>query len=472
MRGMRRHGVIVLALALAVSIGTLQAGAAGDDPAGSVGEERFSVPAATAALGSSSAGGAGGAGGSASNMELVGHFDPGVESLSADVWVHDGFAYLGSPNRGCTGHGARILDVSDPTNPVHTSTVAETAGSSAEDIVVRKVRTPFFRGDLLAVGIQDCVGTREAENSGFNLYDVSDPTNPVWLSFFGTSVEGFVGGPAGVHELDMIERGNRVYALLAVPNSETRHPEQQGDFRIVEITDPQHPVQLAHWGVGAQLGLDPATGQGCSRTRFNHSVSSNRAGTLAYLSYWDAGMITLDIRDPANPVFLGRTVYPSDADGDTHSVHVTRGGTLALVQDEDFCFNVPNEGQPRSWGFLRFFDISDPRNPIQVATYATPNTTSLDAPPGRFTVHNSVVRGQTAYVSWYSDGIRALRIRDLGNIREIGHFVPPPGEGRGGLPTSAQVWGVVVENSRDHGRLVYFSDILSGLWIVRLTPGS
>lgn len=456
-----------LAVALAVLLAALPTAASHDDPADPYGEERFFVEglAATALQGGSALN----AGGSALNMELVGHWDPGVTSFSADIWAHENFAYLGSPNRGCTGHGARIIDVSDPTQPAHVATIAAGAGRSAEDIVVRKVNTRFFRGDLLAVGIQDCTGPREPQHAGVELYDVSDPRHPVFLRFFGVSQDGFIGGPAGVHELDMFERGNRVYALLAVPFSETRHPQGLGDFRILDVTDPRNPVQLAHWGVRAKLGLDPLSGQGCSRSRFDHSAVADEQGTRAYLSYWDAGVIILDISNPANPVFLGRTLYPGDADGDVHSAHITRGGTLALVQDEDFCFNVANEGQPKSWGFLRLFDVRDPSIPVQVATFATPNTSSLTAPPGRFSVHNSVVHGQTAYVSWYSDGIRALSIADLSNVREIGHFVPPPGVGRGGLPSSAQVWGVHPETTPGHGVLVYASDILSGLWIVRLT---
>jgi hypothetical protein len=30
---------------------------------------------------------------------------------------------------------------------------------------------------------------------------------------------------------------------------------------------------------------------------------------IAYLSYWDAGLVMLDVSDPANPVFLGDSTY-------------------------------------------------------------------------------------------------------------------------------------------------------------------
>jgi hypothetical protein len=48
--------------------------------------------------------------------------------------------------------------------------------------------------------------------------------------------------------------------------------------------------------------------------------SRSRAdGKLAFVSYWYSGFIALDLTNPANPVFRGRTEYPANADGDAHS---------------------------------------------------------------------------------------------------------------------------------------------------------
>ena len=38
----------------------------------------------------------------------------------------------------------------------------------------------------------------------------------------------------------------------------------------------------------------------------------NENGSLAYLSYWDAGFITLDISDPSNPEFLAEGTAVQD----------------------------------------------------------------------------------------------------------------------------------------------------------------
>src|SRR5205814_1727595 len=77
--------------------------------------------------------------------------------------------------------------------------------------------------------------------AGLALVDMTAPYNPVDLGFFDTGP-----GPRGVHELDLTVQGGRALALLAVPGSES---SGTGDLRIVDITDPRSPVQIADWGV-------------------------------------------------------------------------------------------------------------------------------------------------------------------------------------------------------------------------------
>ena len=70
------------------------------------------------------------------------------------------------------------------------------------------------------------------------------------------------------------------------------------------------------------------------------------------------------------------------------------------------------------WGYLRFFDISDPANPVQLGTFATENTNNeAVALDGTWSVHNPELlreedddESKTLYVSWYNDGVRVLDI--------------------------------------------------------------
>ncbi|HEX9813779.1 MAG TPA: hypothetical protein VGB31_02395, partial [Myxococcota bacterium] len=63
-----------------------------------------------------------------------------------------------------------------------------------------------------------------------------------------------------------------------------------------------------------------------------HDVWANRDGTVAYLSYWDAGLILLDISDPSQPRLLGRGNYLNE-EGNTHSAVPAQGGNLVIVGD-------------------------------------------------------------------------------------------------------------------------------------------
>ena len=182
-----------------------------------------------------------------------------------------------------------------------------------------------------------------------------------------------------------------------------------------------------------------------------HDVWVNPQGTEVYVSYWDAGVVILDISDPTNPTMIGRANGPETFGSDEGNAHVAvpaQGGNLLIVGDEDFTAGP--------WGFLRFFDISDRANPVQVGAYATDNALQADGPTAiSFTAHNVVVRGSRAYVSWYDDGIRVIDFSDPTNPREIAAYSP------GGLTS---FWGVYA-----HRDLVLGSDFVSGgLYILKL----
>ena len=136
-----------------------------------------------------------------------------------------------------------------------------------------------------------------------------------------------------------------------------------------------------------------------------------------------------------------------------------------------------------TWGYLRIFDIANLAEPRQIGAFATENTKRCPVKnAGWYSVHNPVVSGDIAYMSWYSDGVRAIDISDATNPVEIGSFViggeahssagparVRKGNGRRehveegeGEPESF-VWGVVV-----HDGLIYLTDEATGLWIIRL----
>ena len=268
------------------------------------------------------------------SLTPLGQVTPGGQGFHGDVWGHKGFAYLGTWGTGaaCPASGVKIIDLADPTAPRWVATVADIRGTTQEDMAVRAVATRAFNGDLLAVGVQQCTFGNGAF-AGVALFDVTDPRNPVELGSLST-------GGRGVHELDLVQQGDRVLALLAVPDTEVR-PGGVGDFRVVDVTDPHRPVQLAAWGAGAGLGVDLRGGIGCHHRIYAHSARASADGRLVYLSYWDAGVIVLDITDPANPRVAGRLTYEDWEPGTTHSVAEAKDGSVLLIADEETVFGTP-----------------------------------------------------------------------------------------------------------------------------------
>src|SRR5918999_2505526 len=164
----------------------------------------------------------------ADNFEVLGRTNLGGGVPNGDVWFYDHggsvgkFAYVGTWSAQCTGQGAKIVDVNDPTKPKWEGFVGARQNSSNEDVVVRRIGTR----DVLGIGVQGC---GPGGSNGLALFDVTDPLSPVELSFLPT--------PTGVHELDLVVRSDgRAFALLATPFSEFIHTyfealSAPGEFR-------------------------------------------------------------------------------------------------------------------------------------------------------------------------------------------------------------------------------------------------
>ena len=387
------------------------------------------------------------------NLSQVGFLPLGDEEVS-DVWALGDYAYVGGLGDGGT---VKVVDISDPADPQVVKELGAPAGCSPQDVKAGRINTKHFRGDLLVVGNDGCF-------EGLQLYDISDPTNPSLLS---------EGGPGFVHNTYLYQKGNRAFVLLAVPFAEVF--DGFGDFVVMDITDPTDPQMIANWGAGKDGGIafgapffpvpplppgsdctpPDGTPELCRGDAFPgvllHDVWASADGKTAYLSYWDAGLVLLDISDPTSPTLLGRGDEPPTFGNDEGNAHVAvpaQGGNLVLVGDEDF--------EPGPWGFLRVFDTSDTSDPHQIGAFATPGSLGDDPLPA--TMHNIIVRGNRAYLSWYFEGIRVVDFSQPTAPREIAAFIPDPGETSPGF-----FWGVYL-----HRDMILASDIAGGFFILKL----
>jgi hypothetical protein len=411
-------------------------------------------------------------------FELVSHTNPGG-GFNADVVAHKGVAYLASwgTDGACPSQGVRAYSLRDPANPRLLSVFADGArdaeafGSWTEKVIVRSVDTRWFEGDLAAVSFQSCAG--EQGFRGFGVYDVTDPARPEKLALVATNKAA-----NGSHEIWLDTRGGHAYVYTAIILSElTTSPDfdpetgdatipGEPDFQIWDVSRPRRPAKAGEWGAWKELGVKPIfeDANGTFRVNFTHSVIT--AGGRAYVSYWDLGTVILDVRDPARPRFVGRTVFRANEEGNAHSAWLADGGRVLIQNDEDFDPSPdPNGVVETAWGYPRYFDISDPAHPRRLTRFELPSTRQFPPPDdGFYTVHDPKVRAGVNYMSWYAEGVLALDLRRGDRPRFLAQFRPTAAPDPQGLfPARTIVWGVF-----PYRGLVLASDINSGLWVLRL----
>jgi hypothetical protein len=394
------------------------------------------------------------------HLQKIGHVDP-HEGFTGDVFGHLGYAYLSSwAGAQCRADGVRVYDMSNPTKPRHVSTFANVVSQEklrrtwTEKTIVQHVSTPSFKGELAVVSVQGCGGNTF---QGFGLYDVTNPADPKELSLVPLD-------PRGSHEIWLQPRGGHAYVYTAIPRSElfsapdfnpqTQRASTPGkpDFRIFDVTDPKHPVQVGEWGAWKELGIKPWEGRGHFPANFVHSVITNASATRAFLSYWDLGTVILDISNSAHPRYLGRTPG-SDLEGDAHSAALAKNGKVLIETHETF------DGRPT------LFDISNPARPKKLSNIKLPGLVTTTG----FTngVHDPKVLGNRAYFSWYNRGVIAADISNPRKPKLLAQYLPPkspdPDHVLCDTGSCRLVWGVYATKS-----YVLASDMLSGLWVLRL----
>ncbi len=344
---------------------------------------------------------------------------PPEAGATTDLWVFEGtdgrdYAYTGT----MAAATMYAWDVTDPTNPVITDSV-KVDGRRQNDVKINADVT-------LAIITSEGASNRR---NGFTILDISDAAHPTIITHF---TDGLTGG---VHNV-WIE-GDIVYAVHNGTNA----------VHIVDISDPANPRNVGRWQVD-----NPA--------RSLHDIMV--LDGLAYLSYWDDGLVVLDVGagikggTPIEPQFVSqykyRTQHGAEAYGNTH--HAIRYKNYVFLGDEIFgcseCVNGPR-------GHVHVVDVTDIENPTEVATYWVPEAGT----------HNLWAEDDKLYVAYYQGGLRVVDISGelRGDLyrqgREIGWYMTEDAAGHN--PNNTDAWG-----PQPYKGNIFVSDFSSGLWVVEL----
>jgi len=151
-------------------------------------------------------------------------------------------------------------------------------------------------------------------SSGENLqiYNVSDPFNPIQL--------GAISTPMEIQDVSLM--GNFSYIA-----------DGDSGIRIIDITTTANPVEISYYNTPDCV------------------LSVQVVNNYAYLACEDSGLFIIDVSNPSNPV----EVSSYDTPGTARDVFVR--GDYAYVADGD--------------SGLRFINISDPYHPVEIGSCAS-----------------------------------------------------------------------------------------------------
>lgn len=382
----------------------------------------------------------------------------GKLNSTADVYVHKGFAYTGTHTKGGGEGGVRVWDLKDPANPKEVAAFADDIpGTWQEKVIVKRVNTKQFKGDLAVVSVQQLDTHNPDSVGGFLLYDVTNPYQPKKLGFWALDKK-----VRGTHELYLTVQNGRPLVLTANPYADYYTHGEEKDFQLVDVSNPEEPQTLYQFDPRSLPevpedfdGYNWTDKHGKNRAVFNHSTMADVNGTTAYLSFWDLGTIVLDINNPENPTYLGRTEFSENQQGSAHSAALAKGGNVLIETRE--VYNPTKEGYEQAYGYTRIFDMKDKTEPKLLSEFRTELVDDVQyGLTFANTVHDPKVQGNTLYLSHYGGGVRSVDISDPSNPVEIGKYIPE----------RSNIWGVDVA-----GDYVYASDMGTGLKVLQQTDG-
>ena len=367
------------------------------------------------------------------HLEIVGRA-PFKEFQGAEQWITGNYAYYSTISDRFV-----VYDISDPANPKLTDTIKVDAR------LVNDISTTAD-GKILVISRESASNRK----NGIAFYDTSDPAHPKLISEYTTTVTG------GVHSAFV--DGHYVYLT----------DDATGSMRVIDFADVKNPKEVARWQTENPLAGMIRTKEGDQIAgRYLHDLQVKDG--LAYLAYWREGLVILDVGagikggSPERPQFVSQfrfnhnELYGNGWLAGTHSVYRYRN--YVFIGDEVFqtIFDIKSPKRVPVRGVVHVLDVSDINNPRKVAEYPVPEGGA----------HNMWVEDDTMYIGYYSGGGRVVDVSGelRGDLYRQGREIARiwTGDPDGFRPNLPLTWG-----AQPHKGLIYFNDINSGLWIVKL----
>lgn len=339
--------------------------------------------------------------------------------------------------------GSRILDVSDPMDPVLISEGGWIGG--------HQIQVAYNEASGKWIAISSDMGRvqpgADKSNRGISIFDISDPANPrllsQWSNFQGTHRNYYDGGR---------------YAYLsgsAGPDWNTDSNDMwggsTGGLQIVDMSDPANPRTVTNWHYPGQLASEVEARKSWSSALDRARMATlhgpeyvpqriEDGGRLGYGPWGALGMMIHDLSDPAKPTLVSRwepEKYVSGMGGLAfHTIDIARLGRGFVIANPEAFW--PQCRQPYHDSYI--VDVSDPARPRQLAVMPIP-LPPPEAPYrsfcdryGRFGPHNpphlkapgKAAANFTCY-SFFAAGLQCYDISNPRDPRVSAYFVPVQG---------------------------------------------
>lgn len=236
--------------------------------------------------------------------QLVGHYKPAQGGRFQDVMVINGIGYFSSENRG----GVHIVDVRDPARPQLLSQI------NTEQNGFANVHELFVADGVLYEA--------DSRTNHVKIFDVRNPRQPVFLHEVITTDPNFIhaisvlngrlftsgwGGKTDIYDvrnvlsappvrLGVVDSGTSSHTSWMSSDGRllaSARETENGDVRLFDISNPASPVLLATINKQS-LGIE-------AYSPHNPYI----VGNMLFVSWYQAGLVVLDITDPRQPRLTG-----------------------------------------------------------------------------------------------------------------------------------------------------------------------
>ncbi len=291
---------------------------------------------------------------------------------------------------------------------------------------------------------------------GLHMIETADPAHPAELGSWSRAGDGYS------NDVKLVEANGKRYAIIADYPSD-----------VVDVTDPRMPRLVAQVPVEAHTLFTESRGGKlyayfgaydgkCPVFDISNPEAPVRLGTydslgsivhdlmidngIAYLNAWEEGFHVVDYTNPSAPMLIGK--WPQTPTRTSHSswAFTSGGKKLALHGEEAYGAHLDIvDVQPGSPTFM-----------TSIGTFKTRDWVSI---------HNVMVVGGRAYMSYYQDGVRVLDLSDPIKPKQLGYYNtwdPQADTTSSGFFEGAV--GIDVDPAR---KLVFIADSPRGLIILR-----